>query len=196
MCFALDEMLPSWCARRYHMRSRGLALQRRLDAFFANVGFVCPTLCPSFCIRIAMYESTYALYFQWKTCPILCPCVWCFAWWDSSDARFLCPTLCPSSLYWNCHIKLRMDTKSASGHYNTINRGGKCPGPPAVRSSIVVLHLSRGGSWLLCLLALPLLPLVLLLLSSSTFSCLLYLIMIIPLLLLLLLLSSSYSSSF
>ena len=42
-----------------------------------------------------------------------------------------------------------MDTKSASGHYNTINRGGKCPGLPVVRSSIVVLDLSRGGSCLL-----------------------------------------------
>ena len=84
-----------------------------------------------------------------KACPNLCPRVWCYAWYDSSDAGFLCPTLCPSSLYWDCHIKHQMDTKSASGHYNTINRGGKCPGLPVVRSSIVVLNLSRGGSCLL-----------------------------------------------
>ena len=84
-----------------------------------------------------------------NACPNLCPRVWCYAWYDSSDAGFLCLTLCPSSLYWDCHIKLQMDTKSASGHYNTINRGGKCPGPPVVRSSIVVLDLSRGGVFII-----------------------------------------------
>ena len=108
-------------------------------------------LCVQLCVRALVLGlpnmKTHMPYISnGKTCPMLCPRVWCFAWCDSSDARFLCPTLCPSSLYWNRHIKPRMDTKSASGYYKTINRGGKCPGPPAVRSSIVVLHLSRGGS--------------------------------------------------
>ena len=150
------------CARRCRMRCRGLALQHKLDAFFCKrqstyAVYVRKKTCPTLCPRVWCYawafsckcQSTYALYSRRKTCPNLCPRVWCYAWYDSSDAGFLCPTLCPSSLYWDCHIKHQMDTKSASGHYNTINRGGKCPGLPVVRSSIVVLDLSRGGSCLL-----------------------------------------------
>ena len=76
---------------------------------------------------LCKFQSTSAVYVRKKTCA----------------------TLCPSSLYWDCHIKPRMDTKSVSGHYNTINRNGKCPGLPVVQSSIVVLDLSRDGSCLL-----------------------------------------------